>query len=624
MGLGMTIDLWDQLGLRRKLTCRDNMDRLAIDLTHTLFPTPSCSFASSMSREESMGGLFGESYNNELDDLNDACTRTYNLNDFSALHKNKHYDGEWHLFEHDYLTGLEIYSRYTFRIFPLKYAFWRTPFPHDPDGCNKDNCIERCLGYYRRDGNRESCSKACGGKDNDMCKQTNAKRLTYCKESICEDFGGEKRNACHQGCLFWGPDQCFGYKTERKCDGAFSFVGHGDCLDQHGKRYGRINANNPKNVGSDDMDDIQCRKICLEKVERRILAGLEWTSIEVDGKSKNDCQCLCNDGHCPGPARPVGDYDYDGKGEIQAAVEINKIVWEKGETYDVSWEERSCYKLRELPDIEGENQETTMPSLPNVAWFGSGTFDIVSDPMTWPNAVKVGPDATLSGNGLIRVSKTGHGAKNAVTALKGTTTDKINFGHVIKPEFTICSVTRYTDGGTKGRILNGEGLDWLHGQHGGKAGVAYYEGWKTRSDGTNVAPITDWVVMCGTNAGSQLKLVNGVVKGTANWGSGGGELRVNDGWNMPEQTSDFAIAEVMVWDRGLTSEEMYGASKYLMNKLGIQMLCVTSAWQINTSNPSTTTRCIFGLACCTKDTCTQGGCDNLAALSKYYVPCGSW
>ena len=130
----------------------------------------------------------------------------------------------------------------------------------------------------------------------------------------------------------------------------------------------------------------------------------------------------------------------------------------------------------------------------------------------------------------------------------------------------MCSVTRYT-GGTKGRVLNGGGGNWLHGHHGGKAGVAHYGTWKTAVQ-NNVSPNTDWVVMCGTNAGSQLKLVNGVDVGTATGGLGGVSLFVNGGPHHGNEKSDFAIAEVVVWPRGLTSDEMRGVSEHLMNRLG--------------------------------------------------------
>ena len=151
-------------------------------------------------------------------------------------------------------------------------------------------------------------------------------------------------------------------------------------------------------------------------------------------------------------------------------------------------------------------------------------------------------------------------------ALSGTTSSVIDFGAVIQSEFTVCSVTRYT-GGAKERILNGD-ANWVHGHWGGRAGVAYYEGWKTSSHPGSVSPDTDWVVMCGTNAGSQLKLVNGADVGTSAGGTGDQFLFVNGGRYGSTERSDFAIAEVVVWPRGLTSAEMHRASDHLMNRMG--------------------------------------------------------
>ena len=108
--------------------------------------------------------------------------------------------------------------------------------------------------------------------------------------------------------------------------------------------------------------------------------------------------------------------------------------------------------------------------------------------------------------------------------------------------------------------------DWLHGHWSGNAGVACYPGWKTTHLG-NVSPDTDWVVMCGTNAGSQLKLVNGVDVGTATGGTGGTSLFVNGGYYRLFK-SEFAIAEVAVWPRGLTSAEMRRVSDHLMSRMG--------------------------------------------------------
>jgi hypothetical protein len=114
------------------------------------------------------------------------------------------------------------------------------------------------------------------------------------------------------------------------------------------------------------------------------------------------------------------------------------------------------------------------------------------------------------------------------------------------------------------RILNGGGANWLHGHHGGNAGLAYYEGFKTANQ-NNVSPNTDWVVMCGSNDGSQL-LLNGVDVGTAAGGSGGVSLFVNGG-TYGHEKSDFAIAEVVVWPRGLTDDEMRGVSEHINNRI---------------------------------------------------------
>ena len=67
---------------------------------------------------------------------------------------------------------------------------------------------------------------------------------------------------------------------------------------------------------------------------------------------------------------------------------------------------------------------------------------------------------------------------------------------------SICSVTRYAEG-TKKRILNAAGRNWLHGHWNGHAGVAYYNGWVTSSNGI-VTPDTDWVLMCSDGSAKVL------------------------------------------------------------------------------------------------------------------------
>ena len=61
-----------------------------------------------------------------------------------------------------------------------------------------------------------------------------------------------------------------------------------------------------------------------------------------------------------------------------------------------------------------------------------------------------------------------------VLALAGTTESAVSFGDIVKPEFTVCSITRWR-GAHKRRILQAEDAnDWLHGHHEVGAGVAIY------------------------------------------------------------------------------------------------------------------------------------------------------
>lgn len=194
----------------------------------------------------------------------------------------------------------------------------------------------------------------------------------------------------------------------------------------------------------------------------------------------------------------------------------------------------------------------------------------------WPDATgNYGRPAILSGDGLRSVTEAGHGAVNEVTALHGTREGaSVRFGHVVKATFTICSLTRYTssDAPRRKRILNGQGTGkagqgwWVHGHWAGRAGVAHYGNrWMTPSTGT-LEDRADWLVMCGSNGGGGGQmLANGV--GLENDGLGDYTLHINSGWSMPGEASDFAVAEVIVWDRALTDDELRHQSSRLHHLL---------------------------------------------------------
>jgi hypothetical protein len=193
------------------------------------------------------------------------------------------------------------------------------------------------------------------------------------------------------------------------------------------------------------------------------------------------------------------------------------------------------------------------------AWYKHGTFD--EKMMMWPEATGVyGQPAILSGGGFTAVTEGGHGAVNEVTSLHGTREDSsIRFGRVIQSTFSICSVTRYTssDQNNQKRILNGGGGSWYHGHWNSRAGVAYYGPSHSTSSQNQLEAKTDWLVMCGSNAdgdGFGGMLANGVEVRRGSQGQR--DLYINAGSYMPREASDFALAEVIIWDRALSEDEL--------------------------------------------------------------------
>ena len=155
----------------------------------------------------------------------------------------------------------------------------------------------------------------------------------------------------------------------------------------------------------------------------------------------------------------------------------------------------------------------------------------------------------------------GHGATQAVTSLFGESSDTFSFGAILRARSTICSLTRYTTS-TASVILASSDPVWWHGHADGQAGVAHMHGDITTRVGS-VHPNTDWVLQCTRTGALARTLVNGFDRtnghraGQVNDGS---QLLVN---GIKASFGDFAIAEVMVWERELSDSEMWDAMSYL-------------------------------------------------------------
>jgi len=262
-------------------------------------------------------------------------------------------------------------------------------------------------------------------------------------------------------------------------------------------------------------------------------------------------------------------------------------------------------KRRELMKTAFEEYE--LPKEGMVSWFMNE--DVAPK---WISAV--GNYTGEVREGSVKVTElSGHTAEKPLRALEGDTTSKYTFGHTIKKLFSICSISRYT-GNAKNSILvgapvsrevpwNSRGVQrtrgfWTHG-HAGKTnddggtpmrsvpGYVLYSTPKeehprqfTGKD-RNTATTKNWVVLCGTgssslNMGSHVVYQDGLAAGGPKSHAqkpyhikfydqrGDRNLNINYPWT--KEASDWAVAEVITWDRALTRQEMQAANKYLMAK----------------------------------------------------------
>jgi len=168
--------------------------------------------------------------------------------------------------------------------------------------------------------------------------------------------------------------------------------------------------------------------------------------------------------------------------------------------------------------------------------------------------------ATTSGT-ITKTTGSGNGATGAITYISGGTSATVSWpSGSIPTNFTILSLTRYNGGG-RGRILNGNTGNWLHGHWSSSRGVAHYEDWKTPL--SSIGNLDDWVCTIGKNSGSTPNniLVDGVGRGNATGGTGGQDLRINLG-NINE-VSDWALCCIIIYDSILTDAHMIKLNNFI-------------------------------------------------------------
>ena len=172
-----------------------------------------------------------------------------------------------------------------------------------------------------------------------------------------------------------------------------------------------------------------------------------------------------------------------------------------------------------------------------------------------------------------RTVSAGYGADRPVTYIDGSASAGFDFGDILAPTHTVCSVTRYTGSHRKRILTSAKTYNWLHGHWSNNAGVAYYQGWLTPDN--RYKNTRDWVVLCGTNGANRAydamsadSTVNIGTEGKQSQFSETIPMLVNHGrGGVYDERSDFGVMEVITWDRVLSEDEMLASLEYLKWKL---------------------------------------------------------
>jgi len=181
---------------------------------------------------------------------------------------------------------------------------------------------------------------------------------------------------------------------------------------------------------------------------------------------------------------------------------------------------------------------------------------------TWFDKSGNNRNATSSG-AITKVSQSGINSLGTIDCLQGGTSSSITFPSGVLPAtYTLFHVTRYT-GGTRTRIVaSSDGVNWLSGFWGGLSGVAFHNGWLTQSSYDHY--YNNWVVSTDQNA---LYRANRVQTSTSSGGSASCRLGIN---TFGGETSDWQVAEVIVYDRTLSQSEYESVETYLTNKYRLE------------------------------------------------------
>jgi len=173
------------------------------------------------------------------------------------------------------------------------------------------------------------------------------------------------------------------------------------------------------------------------------------------------------------------------------------------------------------------------------------------------------PDLSGNGNNCTEIKGT---INSSGRFMYGTKSDGVRFPTAILPStYTLFHVAMY-NGANKGRIFDGVGnVNWLSGFHGGKTGVTYhgdnYGGWLTQST-SSAFPVSNVLVSTDQKALYRANGTNLTINSVT-----GSNDRLSINWGYYTENSDWAVFEVIVYNRELSLSEIESVESYLNARL---------------------------------------------------------
>lgn len=170
-------------------------------------------------------------------------------------------------------------------------------------------------------------------------------------------------------------------------------------------------------------------------------------------------------------------------------------------------------------------------------------------------------DSIITTSGIVReIVDTGNGSSVPINYLFGTKTDSLKIPMPNTSSWTVCALVRYS-GQNKGKILSADNI--ILGHWSGNRGIVQI-GSNFLTNPVNVGTTDNWLVICAKTGGAVNGnvLIDGVESGTDVGSTTTDYLYVNRAFD-----TDFALADIMIWDTQLSDNDMKTVSSVFLSSL---------------------------------------------------------